>query len=109
MKIKKAMKKIYGASLSSSEQKALEKEIQRQLGEYDQKNTKEIDAIVLWILHEEFGFGISRLKRFHDILTQRLKELSEYYEMDEKDQSLLCSVKLKSYGIDLENWGDGYL
>lgn len=109
MKVKKAMKKIYGASLSSSERKALEKEIQRQLSEYDQKNTKEIDATVLWILHEEFGFGVSRLKRFHDILNQRLKELSEYYEMDEKNQSLLCSVKLKSYGVDLDEWSNGYL
>lgn len=50
MQIKKSRGKVFGASLTSAEKKAMDMEIQRQLIEYDRKNAREIDAIVLWEL-----------------------------------------------------------
>lgn len=66
MRIKKTGGKVYGAAMTSAETKAMNKEIQRQLAEYDEKHSMEIDALILWVLHSEFGFGEGRLRRFCD-------------------------------------------
>lgn len=62
MKVKKAGKRVFGAVMSAAEKKAMDMEIQRQLAEYDRKHIREIDALVLWELREQLGFGNKRLK-----------------------------------------------
>ena len=57
----------------------MEIEIQKQLAEYDQKDTQEIDAIVLWVLRQTFGFGKKRLKRFYDNFIPAIEELVRRY------------------------------
>ena len=105
MHVKKANGKIYGAQLTSAEQKAMNMEIQRQCAEYDRKNANEIDAMILWHLHEFFGFGHDRLKKFHDSFIPAIKALCERYEMTDKgDEVWLCTKKLQDYGIDIEKW-----
>lgn len=104
MRVKKAHGKVYGASLTSAEQKAMDMEIQRQLAEYDRKHELEIDAMILWVLHEHFGFGEKRLKKFYDCFASSINDLIARYEMDDSDQVWLCTYMLKRYGIDLEKW-----
>lgn len=79
-------------------------EIRRQLAEYDLKHANELDAMILWHLHEEFGFGPKRLKQFYDTFAVRLDELIKHYEMTDSDMVWLCTYKLKQYGIDIEEW-----
>lgn len=62
MQVKKAGGKVYGAVLTAAEKKAMDLEIQRELAEYDRKHIAEIDATILWVLHEQFGFGAQRLR-----------------------------------------------
>lgn len=57
MRIKKAGGKVYGADFTAAERKAMNLEIQRQLAEYSRKHANEIDAIILWQLHAQYGFG----------------------------------------------------
>lgn len=76
----------------------------RQLAEYDLKHANELDAMILWHLHEEFGFGPKRLKQFYDTFAVRLNELIKHYEMTDSDMVWLCTYKLKQYGIDIEEW-----
>lgn len=104
MKRKKAFGKAYGTYLSANEQKALDKEVNRQLAEATRKHALNIDALVLWHLHEEYGWGPKRLRRFFDTFSIAIKELSDWYEMEETDQGWLASYKLKEYGIDIEEW-----
>lgn len=104
MQIRKMGKKIFGASLTSAEQKAMNMEIQKQIAEYDRKNIMEIDAMILWCLHVQFGFGPKRLKRFFDNFVPNIDELAKRYEMDDSDKIWLCTQKLKDYGIDVESW-----
>ena len=75
MQIKKAGGKIFGASLTAAEQKAMNMEIQRQLVEYDRKNELELDAIILWELHTQLGLGPKRLKKFFDGFSDALNAL----------------------------------
>lgn len=89
--------------LSSAERQAMNVEIKRQLAEYDARHATEIDAMVLWILHDKFGFGSKRLRRFHDSFFAAMDELKERYEM-ENEEVWLCTRKLKALGIDVDAW-----
>ena len=101
MRIKKSGGKIFGADLTVSERKAMEMEIRRQLDEYNQKNYDEIDAVILWHLHEEFGFGKKRLMRFYRTFSTRMKAMSDYYLFEDEKMPWLYQKKLKEYGIDI--------
>ena len=93
------------AGLGAKEKRAIKMDIQRQLAEYHEKHLSEIDSVVLWVLHEEFGFGTSRLKKFHRLFSIRVRELLDRYEFtDEDDQIWIFTNKLKNYGVDLEEW-----
>lgn len=107
MNFKKGFKKkVVGIDLTASEREALDREVRKAMAEYDAKNALEIDAMVLWILHEQFGFGPKRLKRFHDGFVPAIKDLIERYNLDNKDSAWLCTHKLKEYGIDLKEWNE---
>ena len=68
--------------MSAAEKKAMDLEIQRQLAEYDRKHLVEIDAMILWVLHERFGFGPKRLRQYYDNFRACTNELVERYQMD---------------------------
>lgn len=104
MKVKKAGKRVFGAVMSVAEKKAMDMEIQRQLTEYDRKHIREIDALVLWELHEQLGFGNKRLKKFYDNFSRGIEALIRRYEMEQGDDVWLCTYKLKEIGCDLEKW-----
>ena len=104
MIFKKAGGKIYGVDFSKKEQEAINREIQAQCAEYDRKNVLEIDAIILWLLHEHFGFGMKRLRKFFDLFATEIAALCDRYEMEKDDSVWLCTYKLKEYGLDIEQW-----
>lgn len=79
-------------------------EIQRQLAEYDRKHIREIDALVLWELREQLGFGNKRLKKFYDNFSRGIEALIRRYEIEQGDDVWLCTYKLKEIGCDLEKW-----
>ena len=104
MRVKKTSGKIYGAVLTTSEKKAMDMEIKRQLAEMDKKNMEEVDAVVLYVLMTEFGFGEKRLRRFHDTFCEQITALVNRYEMDSDDDVWLCTEMLKRRGIDINQW-----
>ena len=104
MRIKKAGGKIFGADLTAAEKKAMDMEIQRQLAEYDNKHRLEFDALILWVLHAEFGFGRNRLKRFYDCFESSIDDLIARYDLENQDDIWLCTHKLKEIGVDIEAW-----
>lgn len=104
MQMKKSSGMAYGVNLSAAERKAMEKEIRRQLAEFNEKNYDELDAMILWYLHEEFGFGEKRLKKVYFELADAVNGLVDRYLMDDGDQAWLCTKKLKDYGIDISKW-----
>ena len=86
--------------------KAMEAEADRMaklaIDEMNRQNEDELDAMALYILHEEFGFGKQRLIRFYNSFAKSLRELGERYQMNEyEDRLWLCKRKLKEIGIDI--------
>lgn len=106
MVVKKSAGKIVGMDLTVAERKAMEMEIQKTIAEFDRKNALEINAMVLWVLHDQFGFGIKRLRQFYKSFDPALERLFERYEMEDSDRVWLCLRELKEYGIDLEKWSE---
>lgn len=60
--------------------------------------------MILWVLHEQFGFSVNRLKKFHDSFSSSINDLLERYEMDATDNVWLCTYTLKQIGVDVEQW-----
>lgn len=104
---KKSKGYIFGVQFSAKEQKAIDAEILRQCADFDKKNKHEIDALILWLLHEKFGFGKKRLREFYDSFFTELDELMKRYELGDEDRAWLCTHKLKEYGIDISEWNKG--
>ncbi len=103
MFVKKLGSRIYGAELTSAERKALDIEIKKELAEYDEKHAYEMDAIILWHLHKELGFGKKRLERFYRAFAPAYRELIKRYELDDSEGPWLCTRKLKEEtGVDME-------
>ena len=95
----------YGVVLSPAEQKVLDAEMQRQYAEYMKSHEEDVDAIVLYNLHQTFGFGKDRLYKFWLALCRNYKHLTGEYEMPD-DYAFLCKKSLKSIGVDLDEWSE---
>jgi hypothetical protein len=108
MQVKKRKGKVFGGSMSAAEKKAAEIEIRKQLAEFDQKNAMELDALVLWILHNQFGFGEKRLKRFYDAFAEEIFKLVDRYIMEDSDAIWLCTFDLERDGIDIKKWHEEF-
>ena len=78
-------------------------ESQRQIKDIMERFYNDLDAIILWALHEHFGFGAERLHRFYLAFTAIYKDLRDFYEMG-SDTPYVCKVKLRDIGVDLEAW-----
>lgn len=90
--------------IQQKEQEAMEREVRSQLAEWSRKNMMEIDAMFLWFMHDEFGFGLERLRRVYFGFRPYMEELAKRYEMKGSDTPFLCTKKLLDYGVDLEKW-----
>lgn len=61
-------------------------------------------AAILWALHETFGFGETRLKRFWDNYFDIHDEVVKNYEIDDEGEGMLYIDCLKRIGVDIEQW-----
>lgn len=91
--------------LTNRERKALEAEINRQTAQNVKNLSLNLQALVLWQLHEQLGFGKKRLLRFQKAFLPMIKELQRFYELENATETdFVCRYKLKNeVGIDVEN------
>lgn len=104
MYFKKALGKIFGVEFNKAEQRALDKVIGEQIVEMDRQMELDRDSSILWMLHEQFGFGNDRLFKAWKLMYADSKKLQARYEMGPEDGGWLCRRKLKEYSVDLERW-----
>ena len=94
------MKALQRYQMSKAEEAALKAEIVRQVHELDEKFSAEICAMLLWALHEEFGFGADRLRRVWDCVAVHRAELLKHYDMQDNAEFILL-YKLRQIGVDV--------
>lgn len=103
MRVKQYKGQVFGAELTAKEKKALNLEINRQILEADTRYANDIDAMVLYVLHQHLGFGQKRLREFWEAFKAEHDKLRDYYEMPDAN-AWLARQKLKEIGVDVEAW-----
>jgi hypothetical protein len=82
----------------------IDKDVRKSLAEATDRFFDQEIAVILWVLHEVFGFGKLRLRRFYNRYDKEARRLRAYYEMDDKDIGYLARRSLKGIGVDLDQW-----
>jgi hypothetical protein len=90
--------------LTNRERKALEAEINRQTAQNVKNLSLNLQALVLWQLHEQLGLGKKKLLEFQKAFLPAIKELQRFYELENANETdFVCRYKLKNeVGIDVE-------
>ena len=99
------MNAIRRYSMSKEEKRALHAEVARQARQISDRFSLEVDATILWALHEEFGFGAERLRRFYDCVYQNREALLRRYDMHD-DAEFILLHKLREIGADVRKWSE---
>jgi len=88
------------------------KEARREVFEQKRCLDDDFDAAVLWALHQAFGFGADRLRRFYDAFIDIYDELRTYYlgtdadgeEVVDGTVAFACKENLLRIGVDVAEW-----
>ncbi len=103
------MNSIVPRKLSNREMQALNGSIRAQIGEQISKLKSNIEALVLWQIHEQYGSGAKKLEAFLEGFQPALQELMNFYGVEStEDVELACIYNLKSIGFDTEKLGKAF-
>lgn len=94
------MKALY---TTKAQRAAIKAEAQKQVYEARDKLFNDMDAVIMWVLHEEFGFGKKRMRRFFEAFIREYRGLQEFYELG-SDTPFVCKKKLMEIGVDIDKW-----
>lgn len=94
--------------LSNKERKAIEREIRIQTAKNVRDLSLNLQAIVLWNLHEQLGFGQKRLIEFQRSFLPLIKELQDFYMAEDSEETeFILLYKLKNeVGVDVSQLND---
>jgi len=93
------MKASIPYKLTVAQQRALHREIERQLAEHTRKYEAEYIALALYAARVEFGFGKKRLERLKRRMYELYHELVRHYEMPNEGM-FIARRKLLDIGVD---------
>ena len=98
--------KTLRAKFNKAEQKAVDYEIGQQAAAFEKLHADEHDAMILWVLHSEYGWGEKRLRQFWDKYRAAHMDLIRRYETYDSawEDAWVCQHKLKEAGIDISQW-----
>ena len=104
MLIKRSGKRIFGATFTPAEQKAIDAELDRQMAEHLRKTNIELEAVLLKRLRDYFDLDEAQLREFFDKCDDDIARMIKHYELGDHDMAWLCTRQLKAEGIDVEQW-----
>ena len=103
------MNALIPPKITNAEMKARERAIRKQIASSVDGLKANIEAIVLWQLHEQFGFGAKKLEAFLEGFQPALQELNEFYGLTDVDETeCACVHNLKSIGFDTDKLGKAF-
>lgn len=94
--------------LSNKERKEIEREVRIQTANNVKNLSLNLQAIVLWNLHEQLGFGQKRLIEFQRSFLPLIKELQDFYMAEDAEETeFILLYKLKNeVGVDVSQLND---
>lgn len=103
MNFHKCNGQIFKVELTPKEQKAMDAEINRQLIEKHSEFVDDVDYMIMRILHDHFGFGLTRLKRFYEAFSADNNALVKHYEMADAG-AYIARKEMNAIGCNIEEW-----
>lgn len=103
MFVKQFNGKVFGASFTKKEEEAIRIEMDKYREQIHNEYADDIDAVILYTLHSQFGFGKERLRRFYDAVKSTRDGMVKRYEYED-DALFACKHKLEEIGVDVEKW-----
>lgn len=97
------MKCRAGSKLNSKQHDVIRKEVAAEFDRQIARFNRDAATQVLHILHFDFGFGMKRLERFADKLTEMQAYQKDRYELEALDTPWLCEKQLVQDGIDVDS------
>lgn len=94
---------IYKVELTPKEQKAMDEHINQQIIERHREFTDDFDYMVMKLLHDHFGFGLTRLRRFYEAFTADNDALIKHYEMSDAGV-YVARKEMNEIGCNIEKW-----
>ena len=61
-------------------------------------------AAILWALHECFGYGEERLKKFWNCYFKIHEEVTKEYQLDDNETGTIYIDRLRRIGVDIDKW-----
>lgn len=103
------MKARIQRKMTNAEMKALEGSIREQIAKSVDRLKGNIEAIVLWQIHEQFGCSVKKLEAFLEGFQPALQELNDFYGLSDVDETeCACVYNLKAIGFDTEKLGKAF-
>lgn len=103
------MNAIIPRKLSNREMKQVDGQIREQIGQSIVKLKSNIEALVLWEIHQQCGYGAKRLEVFLEGFQPALQELMNFYGVESTEEvELACVYNLKAIGFDTEKLGKAF-
>lgn len=89
--------------MTNKERRAFEREVNRQTGENVKRLSLNLQALVLWSLRQQLGWGKKRLLRFQKNFLPLIEQLQQFYQAEDSvETEFICLYKLKNeVGIDV--------
>lgn len=94
---------IFKVDLNQKEQRAMDEHINRQIIERHREFTDDFDYMVMKLLHDHFGFGLTRLRRFYDLFSAENDALIKHYEMPDAG-AYIARKEMNEIGCNIEKW-----
>ncbi len=94
-------KDMVGAVLNGNGKDIMMAEIHKNLVQKEKELALDIDTCVLWTLHNKYGWGKQRLRKFYLDLFEEHLRMRQFYDMDDLYPE---RMKLQEKGIDVEAW-----
>lgn len=91
-------------TFTKKEQKAFNKELNRQLAEAVDELAVQMEYIIFRQIRKEYGSGAVKLKKLYNSIHPEMVRLREYYEMGAHDEAFLCKHELDSIGVNISEW-----
>lgn len=103
------MNAIIQQKMTNAQKKALERSINDTIAKSVPRLSGHFEATMLWQMHEKYGFTPEELEEFLEGLQPALRELKDFYEIDNDDDvELACVTNLKTIGFDTEKLGKAF-
>ena len=103
MVFKKFRGQIFDVDLNTKERQVLNQKVNELLIKRHEEFADDVDYMIMYILHNHFGFGLKRMRQFYEAFITENEKLIKHYEMSDAGV-YFARKEMNAIGCDFEKW-----